>query len=262
MQNNQNVGFAAACNQGTAASTGRHLLLLNPDTEVQGDALSVMASYLDANPKAAVVGPRLLNPDGSTQSSRRRFPTARTFFLESTLLQRYFPRHAIIESYYYADCSDEEPHPVDWLVGACLMVRRDAYCQVGGLDEGFFMYSEELDWCKRMKSAGWEVHYLPSAQVVHWGSLSADQDLPRRHIHFQESKLRYIRKYHGPLLAAGFKSFLFLTYCWQLLEEGGKFLLGHKRPLRRGRMSLLVQVLRSGFHAPALRREQGVRGLS
>jgi hypothetical protein len=145
--------------------------------------------------------------------------------------------------------SGEEVQQVDWLVGACLLVRREAYEQVGGLDEGFFMYSEELDWCRRVKQAGWQVVYFPGATVIHHEGKSSEQVVPARHIHFQSSKVRYFRKHHGPVQAELLRWFLLATYVYQWAREGFKWLVGHKRPLRAERLRAYGQVLRSGLRS-------------
>ncbi|MDP2727847.1 MAG: glycosyltransferase family 2 protein, partial [Dehalococcoidia bacterium] len=131
----------------------------------------------------------------------------------------------------------------------CLLVRRRAIEEVGPLDEAFFMYSEELDWCRRMKQAGWKVVYLPEARVIHHYAKSSSQDLPHQHIWFQDSKCRYFAKHHGRLASATLRTFLWLTYLFRLGQEATKYLLGHKRALRRQRLGLLWRVLRSGLRA-------------
>ncbi|MFQ5398421.1 MAG: glycosyltransferase family 2 protein [Anaerolineae bacterium] len=243
----ENVGFPRGNNLGIARAHGRFILLLNPDTEVKGDALSEMVAYLKAHPTVGVVGAQLLNPDGSVQSSRRRFPTLATAFFESTWLQGVAPAR-ILTRYYAQDLPDDETADVDWLMGACLMVRREVVAQVGGLDEAYFMYSEELDWCHRIKDAGWRVVYLPSARVMHYVGKSSDQAVTARHINFQRAKLRYFRKYHGRPAAATLRLFLLLSYIIQLELEAIKGLLGHKRPLRWQRVKAYWQVIRSGLH--------------
>jgi N-acetylglucosaminyl-diphospho-decaprenol L-rhamnosyltransferase len=253
----RNLGFTAGNNLGLRAlseypedSLPRGVLFLNPDAEIIGDALAIMVRYLDTHPAVGVVGPQLRYPDGTVQSSRRRFPTLATAFFESTLLQRWWPRNGILRRYYMADLPDDAEQEVDWLVGACLMVRRETLAQVGGFDEGFFMYSEELDWCRRARALGWRVVYLPAAQVLHHEGKSSEQVIPARHIHFQTSKVRYFRKYHGRVAAEGLRLFLLATYVFQWGEEGVKWTLGHKRLLRRERMRAYGQVLRSRLSAP------------
>jgi len=243
--NSENVGFTVGSNQGIAASRGRYVLLLNPDTEIVGDALATMVEYLDDQPQVGALGPQLLNPDGSIQSSRRRFPSLATAFLESTILQQWFPHNRIARHYYMADQPDDEVQEVDWVTGACLLTRREAIQNVGVLDEGFFMYSEELDWCRRAKERGWKVVYLPTARVIHHGGQSSEQVKSFQHIQFQRSKIRYFRKHHGLWQAEVLRSFILSTYLYQLIAEALKWLVGHKRPLRAMRVKSYWQVLES-----------------
>jgi GT2 family glycosyltransferase len=210
-------------------------------------ALGVMVGYLDAHPEVGAVGPQLRYPDGSVQPSRRRFPTVATLFLESTLLQRWFPRNAVLDRFYVADRPDDMEQEVDWLVGAALMARREALEEVGGFDEQFFMYSEELDWCRRARAAGWKIVYLPEAVIVHHEGRSSGQVVAARHIHFYTSKVLYAGKYHGKTAAEALRIFLLATFVWQMAEEWVKWLLGHKRPLRASRIREYREVLRSGL---------------
>jgi len=248
--NVDNRGFPAANNQGIAIAGGRYILILNPDTEVVGETLATMLAFADAHPDVGVVGPQLLNPDGSVQSSRRRFPALLIAFFESTWLQPCAPRR-LLERYYVLDRPDDVVQDVDWVTGAALMARREAVEQVGPLDEEFFMYSEELDWCRRFREVGWRVVYLPAAQIVHHEGKSSEQVVPARHIHFQTSKVHYFYKYQGPLIAEALRLFLLGNYAWQLGLEGAKWLVGHKRPLRVARIAAYRQVLASGLR-PAL----------
>lgn len=242
----ENLGFVRCNNIGLNHAKGRFLMLLNPDTEILDDALIRLCDYLDQHPEVGIVGPHTLNTDGSTQSTRRRFPTLAIGFLESTWLQPHAPQ-AILDHYYVNDQSDEAVYEVDWVQGSAMLVRREVYDQVGGLDEGFQMYSEELDWCRRAKDAGWRVVYLGTAHIIHHGGRSSQQVIARSHIHFQESKLRYFRKYHGRLIANVLRAFLLVNYLWQIALEAGKALLGHKRAMRQERMKQYWQVLRSGL---------------
>jgi len=241
-----NVGFPMGNNLGIARASGRHILLLNPDTEVQAGALSAMVDYLESHVDVGVVGPQLLNADGSIQSSRRRFPTLVTAFFESTWLQGIAPA-AVLRRYYALDLPNDEAADVDWLMGACLMVRGQVVEEVGGLDEAYFMYSEELDWCRRIKAGGWRVVYLPAARVLHHVGKSSEQAVTARHVNFQRAKLRYFRKYHGRPAAAVLRVFLMANYAWQLGLEVAKGVAGHQRQLRWQRVRAYWQVLRSGL---------------
>ncbi len=242
----ENIGFTRANNLGLAQAQGRSLLLLNPDTEIIGEALERMVAYLDTNPTVGIVGPYTHNSDGSYQSTRRRFPTLMTAFFESTWLQSLASKH-LIDRYYVNDAPPDQTLDVDWVQGSALMARCEVYMQIGGLDEGYVMYSEELDWCKRARDAGWRVVFLADAEITHHGGKSSDQVIARRHILFQQSKLRYFRKTYGAPAAQLLRAVLLVNYGVQLGIEWLKGLMGHKRALRRERVQQYWQVLRSGL---------------
>lgn len=224
----------------------RYVLLLNPDTEVVSAALDRLIGYLDAHPEVVVVGPQLRYGDGTLQSSRRRFPTIGTLFWESTLLELWWPANPWAMRYRYADRPADTAQPVDWLVGAALVVRSSAIEQAGLLDEGFFMYSEELEWQARLGRHG-TIVYLPDALIVHHEGKSSEQNLARRHINFNRSKLRYAALRWGRAVAWLLRLFLLVSYGVQLLIEAAKWLLGHKRPLRQQRIAQYRTILRSGL---------------
>lgn len=242
----ENLGYTRGNNLGLRAAAGRYLLILNPDTEVVGDAIPQMLAYMDAHPRIGVLGPQLLNPDQTIQSTRRRFPSLGTGFLESTWLQPLAPRR-LLDRYYARDLPDDAIAEVDWVVGAALLVRREAYEQVGGFDEGFFMYSEEMDWCHRMKTAGWQVVYFPPARIVHHEARSSAQVPAATHIRFNTSKVRYFRKHHGPLAAETLRWFLLGNFAFQLALEFVKGLVGHQREMRVKRVEAYREVLKSGL---------------
>ena len=241
-----NVGFPKGNNIGLAEAQGRLLLLLNPDTEIEGEALSTMAHYLDTHGDVGIVGAKLLNPDGSIQSSRRRFPSLATGFFESTWLQPIAP-NSLMERYYAADLPDNVVSEVDWLVGACLMTHRAVLEDVGVMDEAYFMYSEELDWCRRVKEAGWKVVYLPEARIVHHVGKSSEQAVTERHINYQRAKLRYFRKFHGRIPSNLLRLTILLNYLFQIILEASKGVLGLKRSLRWQRVRAYWKVIRNGL---------------
>jgi GT2 family glycosyltransferase len=243
---NENLGFTRCNNIGLETARGRYLLLLNPDTEVIRDALQQMTTYLDAHSDVGIVGPHTLNTDGSHQSTRRRFPTRLTAFFESTWLQGFAPR-GLLDRYYVTDQPDDGAFPVDWVQGSALMARREVYEQIGGLDTGYVMYYEELDWCKRARAASWQAAYLGTALITHHGGKSSEQTGARKHILYQNSKLRYFYKHHGAGFAAVLRLFLMATYLWQIALEGVKWLIDRQRPLRRQRVNTYWQVVRSGL---------------
>jgi N-acetylglucosaminyl-diphospho-decaprenol L-rhamnosyltransferase len=245
--NSENLGFTRANNQALKIARGRYFFLLNPDTELRPNALTKLFTYADANPHVGIIGPRIYYGDGSLQSSRRRFPTLGTAFLESTKLQQWFPRNRTLKRYYMLDTKDDQTQQVDWVNGSAMFVRREVYDQIGGFDEGFFMYSEELDWCYRAKRAGWLVAFLPAAQVTHYEGKSSEQVLAQRDIYFHSSKIRFFRKYRGAFVAEILRAFLLLMFSYQLVEEGFKWLLGRKRGLRAQRIRAYGKVLKSGL---------------
>ena len=240
----ENLGYAKGNNIGAAQASGDYLFLLNPDTRLQANTLAALLAYLQAHPGVGVVAPQLLWPDGSVQSSRRRFPTVGTLFWESTLLQQWFPRNKVACAYLCDDSSPTQTTPVDWAVGAALFIRREVWRQVGGLDESFFMYFEETDWQYRVTQKGWKIHYLPAAKVTHYEGQSSGQVFAARTIRFQRSKIRYAQKWFGAGWAGTLRVFLWLTFAFQWGEESLKWLAGHKRLLRKKRMDAYKDVLK------------------
>ncbi len=164
--NRENAGFTRANNQALALSTGRHVVLLNPDTEAEPGSLTTLVRFLDSHSDAGACGPKLLNSDGSLQPNGRRFPTAWREFLIVSGLRNLNRARFDREQEFGRDDFDRECE-VDQLMGACLLVRRTVMEQVGMLDEEFFMFYEETEWCWRIRRAGWKIYYVPEARVVH-----------------------------------------------------------------------------------------------
>jgi GT2 family glycosyltransferase len=237
-----NPGFAGGTNLAARVATGRALFVLNPDTVVEPGALRLLTRALRHDPTLGAVGPQLIESDGAVQSSRRRFPTPLTLFVESTPLQGRLARRAI-SRYYFDDLPPTVRAQPDWLVGAALLVRRTAWDDVGPLDDGYFMYFEETDWFQRAARRGWRAAYVPEARVIHHAGKSSEQNIAARHLRFTASKLRYAERYHGPALARVLSVWLRLLFLEQLLEEAGKWALGHKRPLRARRIGELGRVV-------------------
>lgn len=163
-----NGGYAAAINDGVAASSGRYVMVINPDTRIEEDAISALAAYLDAHHDAGIVAPKLLNDDGSLQLSCRAFPGYSTaLFNRYSILTRVFPRNRFSRGYLMQDFAHDDTRDVDWVSGAALMFPRIVFERIGGWDAGFFMFSEDVDFCRRVHDAGMRVVYLPDARVYH-----------------------------------------------------------------------------------------------
>jgi len=222
LANDENLGFARANNQAIAQSTGRYVLLLNSDTEVTEGALETLVSFMEATPDAGAVGGQLLFADGRVQTSHGTFPTLFSEMVNTLGLVAWRstspasnPAQTLHESV-----------ATDWLLGACLMVRRQVVEQVGGLDERFFMYSEEIDWCRRIKEHGWQIYYVPQAQIVHYWRGSSSQNRDRMKVELYRSKFLYFRKHNGRMAETMLRVTVLITSLlktgWYLFTSPGK----------------------------------------
>ncbi|MDE2808343.1 MAG: glycosyltransferase [Gemmatimonadota bacterium] len=167
--NEANVGFAAGNNVALRQVAGEYALLINTDTIVRRDALRTMVEFLDAHPEAGACGCKILDPDGTLQlDSRRGFPTPLAAFCKMSGLSRLFPKHPLIAHYHMTYLDPEQMAEVEVLSGSCMMVRKAAMDQVGLLDEDYFMYGEDIDWCYRFHQAGWKIYYVPTTAIIHF----------------------------------------------------------------------------------------------
>jgi N-acetylglucosaminyl-diphospho-decaprenol L-rhamnosyltransferase len=170
-------------------------LILNADAWLEADALARLVAFADAHPRAAIVGPRLLNPDGTLQRSVRGFPTLWRLATEYFFLRKLAPRSGALNSFYGGGFDHDEVREVDFVMGACMLVRREAIEEVGLLDENYFLFSEETDWCFRFRQAGWQVLFFPGAECVHVGGASHGGRLYRENLRGQ---LLFFWKHRGP----------------------------------------------------------------
>jgi N-acetylglucosaminyl-diphospho-decaprenol L-rhamnosyltransferase len=260
-----NLGFTRGNNVGYNASQGRFVYFLNPDTELDAtqtaaraaqrglplphDSLTVLYMAIVDAPGVAMVGPQLLYGDGQPQSSVRRFPTPLTGFFESTWLGQTWPSNPWSRRLHMADWPVGYRHDVDWLVGAAMLCSREALEAVrtpeGPFDERFFMYSEELDLCRRLKAGDWRILFIPEAVVVHFEGKSSEQVTAARHIYFNTSKVYYYQKWFPPPWSELLRRYLLLEFRIQRWQERVKYLLGHRRMLRRQRIDAYTQVLQT-----------------
>ena len=192
----RNVGFAAGANKGIKEAKGEAIVLLNPDSEIEADPFAPLLAYLREHEEAGIVAPRLLNPDGSLQLSCRRFPNfSVALFNRYSLLTRLFPRNRYSRQYLLSDWRHDSVSEVDWVSGACLMVRRSLLERIGLLDESYFMYIEDVDLCQRVHRAGYKVVYYPEASVIHHIGRSS-RTLPTRSIMARHRSMwHYYKKY-------------------------------------------------------------------
>ena len=190
----ENVGLAAGWNRGIAATSGRYVLILNADAWLTDGSLRRLVAFADEHPEAAIVGPRLLNPDGSLQRSVRGFPTLWRLATEYFFLRKLAPRSQALNAFYAGGFAHDEVREADFVMGACMLVRREAIEQVGPLDEAFFLFSEETDWAYRFREAGWKVLFFPGAECVHVGGASHGGRMFRENV---RGHLRFLAKHRG-----------------------------------------------------------------
>lgn len=197
IENMENRGFASANNQGITTAKGRYVLLLNSDTIVLNRAIAKMVSFADDNPEAGIVGCRVLNPDKSLQRTCFMFPSILNMLLSSSYLYKIFPRSRIFarERMTWWDRSDVQE--VDVVTGCCMLARREAIEHVGLMDERFFMYGEETDWCYRFKKAGYKVLFTPGAEIIHLGGESSKQATMQTALLRRGSRLLFFKKHKG-----------------------------------------------------------------
>ena len=196
VERSTNEGFATGVNLGARLTNAPFLLLLNPDCVVEAQAVDRLLAYAQERPDAAVIGPRIVNPDGSLQGSARRFPGISTAIAgRSSWLTRRFPTNSLSRRNLPCLSGTTTPLDVDWVSGACMLVRRRAFEDIGGMDERFFLYWEDADLCRRLKERGWRTVYLPHATIVHVGGQSSIHAYRESLAAFHESAFILFRKH-------------------------------------------------------------------
>lgn len=228
--NSENVGFARANNQAFELARGRYLLLLNNDTAMLSGTLDAMITFMEQHPDAGILGCKVLNPDGSLQPSCRRLPSLSTLFWRAVYLDKLFPHNRWTAADTMSGWRHDTVREVDVIMGCCMLVRRTMLDQIGPLDERFFMYSEETDWCCRAHQHGWKVYFTPEAQIIHYGGQSASLQTVAMAMHFQQSRIEYFRKHHGWQSAVAARLLGILELSLRLVYWSLSFLL---RPRRR-----------------------------
>lgn len=213
IENKANVGFAGANNHAIARSRGRYLLLLNPDTVVEPGAPAALVDFMDAQPDAGAAGALLLNPDGSLQDSCYPAPTIFRELWRLFHLDALFP----LAQYRMDEWPRDTPRAVDTVQGACMIVRREVIDRVGMMDPSYFMYSEEVDWCLRIRRAGWRIYWVPRSRIVHFGAQSTRQVASRMFVQLYRGKLQYFRKHYGRAYALVYKAVLLAASAARIL---------------------------------------------
>jgi len=221
----ENRGLGAGWNVGIRSTESRYVLLLNADAWIVGDGLDRLVEFADGQPRAAVVGPRLLDPDGTLQRSVRGFPTLWRLATEYFFLRKLAPRSRVLNAFYRGGFDHDEARDVEVVMGACMLVRRDAIDAVGLLDEDFFLFSEETDWCFRFREAGWRVLFFPGAECIHVRGASHGGRLYRENL---RGHLRFLRKHRSARYAEHARRLLLAA-----LRLRGLVLRGERREVSR-----------------------------
>ena len=207
IESEQNLGFGKGNNLALQACSGEYILLLNPDTEVRPDALEQLCAFLDHNPKAGVAGARLFYQDGTLQTSCYPFPTLTRELWRLLHLDR-FKTYGVYDQIHW---DQNSPREVDVIQGAALLVRREVLNQVGLFDPDYFMYTEEVDLCYRIQKAGWQLFWVPQAQIIHYEGQSTQQMPVEMFLHLYKSKLQFFQKNYGRLSGTAYKFILGLA---------------------------------------------------
>jgi N-acetylglucosaminyl-diphospho-decaprenol L-rhamnosyltransferase len=249
-----NRGYGAALNVGAAHATGDLLLLLNPDTWALPGSVEELGRALTAAPRAGAAGPKLINENGSTQQSVRGFPTPWRLATEYLFLRWLAPWSRTLNAFYAGGFDHSTPRTAEWLVGAALLVRREAFDAVGGFDESFFMYDEEVDFCFRLAEAGWSTIFVPTAQIGHVGGAST-RGLPETmYLEQLRSHLRFVDKHRGARSAERTRRlFIWSMRLRSLVFRGSRSTLsrGAARWAASGTTAELLSAERSGTSTPS-----------
>jgi len=210
IQNKVNLGFATGCNIAFKHSQGRYFILLNSDTIVLENALGKLVEFMNSHRRVGVTGCRLLNQDGTLQRSASCYPDLLTELFDALYLSKLFPQSRLFGRYAMTYWDFEDTREVDFVGGSCMIVRRDAIEEVGLLDEDYFMYTEEADWCYRFFMHDWKIYYYPKARIIHLGGQSSNRYGNDILVHLYSSRNRFISKHYGHMAAAMHKSIIVL----------------------------------------------------
>jgi len=223
IKSDENLGFAKGNDVAIRQCQGRYIALVNPDVIVFPGCLDALANFLDENPQVGNVGPRVFNPDMSMQSTCRRFPTLWNNFCSATRLESAFKGSRFFAGEHMFYFAHDRTLAVDVIVGCFSMIRREAFDEVGLLDEGLFMYGDDVDWCRRARKAGWQMVFYPGAQAIHDRGKTTASYPVRFAVAQQKSVLHYWTKHHGFWGVLGIRSIMFLNH---LLRYTAAFLSG------------------------------------
>jgi GT2 family glycosyltransferase len=233
IRNTENLGFAKANNIGVSASTGKYLCLVNSDVEVLPDCITRLVEYCEEHLETGMVGPRIIGGDGNLQRSCRGFPSVWNMFCRALALDSIFKNFKVFTGYALHHWSQENLSEVDILSGCFWLIRKRALEEVGLLDEAFFIYGEDMDWCRRFWSKGWRVVFVPSAEAIHYGGGSSSNAPVRFYIERQKADLQYWKKHHSDFEVICYLLISFLHMLLRIIGYSFGVILNPAEPSRR-----------------------------
>jgi len=234
-----NIGFAGGHNLNFRYAKGRFFMPLNSDTVVHPRAIRNLVEFMKENPSVGISGPKLLNPDGSLQYSCRRFPTPQAALFRNTILGKWFPKNRYAREYLMQDWPHDEVKDVDWVSGAAICVRRELFERLGGFDERFFMYLEDVDLCYRAHQSSYRVVYLPTAVITHAIGRSTDKVANRMIRQFHRSMFLFYRKHYMGKIPFVLRPFvLFVGWGFLFLRQNSLILRNLYHAMVRGLKSI------------------------
>lgn len=230
IENAENLGFARANNIGIRKSKGRYICLINSDITILGDCIGRLKAFMDSRPTVGMAGPKILNPDRTIQHSCRHFPSIWNNLCQSLGLNHIFPKSEFFSDWIMDYWSYDSIRSVDALSGCFLMVRRKALDEVGLLDEDFFIYGEDLDWCRRFHKAGWDIVFYPETEAVHLIGASSASAPVKFYLELQKAALRYWRKHHGRIGKVSYSAIILLRETIRVIARGIQYIFWpHKK---------------------------------
>lgn len=237
IQNEENFGFAKANNIGIRASTGKYICLVNSDVEVKSGCIDQMINYIEQYPRIGMLGPKIFYPDGRVQVSCKQFPSLWNQLCSAIGLHRIFHKSKTFAGEEMTFINFDKLSEVDCLIGAFWLIKREALNQVGLLDEDFFFYSEDFDWCKRFWKHGWEVVFFPRAEIIHYTGGSSKKTPIKYYIQQRRAKLQYWEKHNGRHASMCAKNIMFLHQIIRVVSWSALFII---KPSSRKTVSLKI----------------------
>jgi GT2 family glycosyltransferase len=225
IRNKENLGFARANNIGIRESSGRYICLINSDVILLDDCIGKLMTFMDDHPSVGMVGPKILNPDGSLQPQCQHFPSIWNHLCQTLGFNKLFPKSGFFSEPFMRYWAHNEIRKVDVISGCFWIVRREAVDQVGLLDESFFFYGEDIDWCRRFHAARWDVIFYPDACAIHFGSGSSNNAPIRFYLELQKADLQYWKKHHGSTGRTIYSMIILLRHLLRLISTAVKYLI-------------------------------------